>query len=93
MLSAEVCSNHIWAFIQNVLTGCPLGIHKQAGKVDLGGTSQKGYPEVVKMFQNRGTTRALVLASSSEKTDLIDEKVRELESIFSQKLGEQGGTK
>ena len=93
MLSAEVCSDHIWAFIQNVLTDCPLGIHKQAGKVDLGGTSQKGYPEVVKMFQNRGTTRALVLASSSEKTDLIDEKVRELESIFTQKMGEQGGTK
>ena len=93
MLSAEVCSNHIWAFIQNVLTDCPLGIHKQAGKVDLGGTSQKGCSKVVKMFQNRGTTRALVLASSSEKTDLIDEKVRELESIFTQKLGEQGGTK
>ena len=93
MLSAEVCSDHIWAFIQNVLTDCPLGIHKQAGKVDLGGTSQKGCSEVVKMFQNRGTTRALVLASSSEKTDVIDEKVRELESIFTQKLGEQGGTK
>ena len=45
------------------------------------------------MFQIRGTTRALVLASSSEKTDLIDEKVCELESIFTQKLGEQGGTK
>ena len=51
MLSAEVCSTHIWAFIQNVLTDCPLGIHKQAGKVDLGGTSQKGCSKVVKMFK------------------------------------------
>ena len=70
MLSAKVCSNHIWAFIQNVLTDCPLGIHKQVGKVDLGGTSQKGCSKVVKMFQNRGTRRALVLASFSEKTEM-----------------------
>ena len=45
------------------------------------------------MMQSRGTTRALVLAFSSEKTDLNNEKVCELESIFTQKLGEQGGTK
>ena len=82
MLSAEVCSDHIWAFIQNVLTDCPLGIHKQSGKVDIGGTSQKGCSKVVKMFQNRGTTRALVLTSSSEKTEINDENMRELESIF-----------
>ena len=82
MLSAKVCSNHIWAFIQNVLTDCPLGIDKQAGKVDLGGTSQKGCSKVVKMFQIRGTRRALVLASSSEKTELNDKNVRELDSIF-----------
>ena len=38
----EVCPDHIWAFIQNVLSACPWGIDKKAGKVVLGGTSQKG---------------------------------------------------